>query len=292
MDLIVGIDIGTSGTGVAFRSRNGVGVAVVDWVEDEKVPTQVAYNTSNTKTRAPVAWDSNLGKENVDQDQVRRLYADYLQCLHDNLSKQLSQHLDNKSWDEASIQFLFSTPATWDTGVVDTFRELVESSPFGTNPNHMVSVPLTEPQAVAASVLCDNTRYNPFKSGDTVLVVDSGAGTVEFALLKVDVGGRQTTQAAELRPVQGREIGSDFIDHAFQRLVEDSLAPIKGLLDYDIAEVASKLRYDGVFENKKRQFAPPDSGQEFEVEIEIPSLREPIEPAKGRLSGTTLTLER
>ena len=119
--------------------------------------------------------------------------------------------LNGKHWDRASIRFYFSVPATWDTAIVDEFCVLARRAGFGSQPGFDVKATLTEPHAVAAYTLsCEgfievsvsfhrkifrtsfglmslfafaNVCFFFLQSGQTVLIIDAGGGTVVSSLI-------------------------------------------------------------------------------------------------------------
>ncbi|KAF4495078.1 hypothetical protein FAGAP_8797 [Fusarium agapanthi] len=172
-DLVVGIDVGMSGTGVAYR-RKGYAEPpkLVGWgmeVPDDSV--------EHLELREWFKVD--LGAVDADQFEVKRMYKDFLTSLFRELSTQrfTPALLGGKSFQEASVLFLFSVPALWDPAVVQDFTQLVRESGFEEKGLRSARVTMTEPQAVAAYEICVPNPDYKLKNGEKVLIVDAGGGT-------------------------------------------------------------------------------------------------------------------
>ena len=173
------------GTGVAYlnKARGSRTVKVFQFwparKQENKVPTRMTYNTrypnhkplrwgyeceadnDHPMDREVVEWFKlELGKIGQPQDRVKKLYTDYMECLYKLLKDYFTdQILYGKVWETAVIEFVFSVPATWNTDVVDVFKNLARDAGFGQCPEHKVSASLTEPQAVAAFTLSEEDIF-------------------------------------------------------------------------------------------------------------------------------------
>ncbi|CAM1501968.1 Fc.00g039520.m01.CDS01 [Cosmosporella sp. VM-42] len=315
-DLIIGIDVGMSCTGVAFQNKTRSSVESVKtfraWPgrrEESKVPTRLSYDTRYPR-RKPLRWGFecdadndrpndlkveewfklDLGKAGVDQERVKKLYTDYMECLYMTLFDHFtSRELYRKSWDDAVIEFAFSVPATWSTDVVDVFKHLAFDAGFGQCAEHKVTASLTEPQAVAAFTLCEEKIFNVsprkisiemlltlWQNGETILIVDAGGGTLDLCLLRIDNKDEGRVATTELNPVVGDEIGSTYIDTGFQELTERLLEPIKHLLNSDAKDVAWQMSNTHTFQANKHELGKGRYEEGDCFKIKIPDLREVI----------------
>ncbi|UPK97407.1 hypothetical protein LCI18_008342 [Fusarium solani-melongenae] len=196
-DLIIGIDLGMSGTAVAYHQPKGSlvptkteNVTYLRWGTGdaiEKVPTKLAYKQDG-RQKELIGWGTDipmdneailiqewfktkLGDPEADQAQVEKLFLDYLSQLHAELARRFTpDELCEKPWAEANIAFYFSTPSIWDTAVVGRFKALVETAGFGQAQTAVhgpgvrtVDVSLVEPQATAALHLCSQDEAVKFK---------------------------------------------------------------------------------------------------------------------------------
>ncbi|KAJ4277381.1 hypothetical protein NW764_008627 [Fusarium oxysporum] len=240
-DLVVGIDVGVSGTGVAYRRKGHAEVNILEWgidMKDPKTPTRVFYNVHDQPPKL-VGWGTevpddsvehlklhewfkvDLGEVDGDNGQVKSLYRDFLTSLYGELSTKrfTPASLGGKNFEEAEVLFLFSVPAIWDPAVVRDFTQLVRDSGFERVGLHSVRVTMTEPQAVAAYEICVPNLDYQLKNGENVLIVDAGGGTTDFCLLKMNNTYEKPPQAMELAPPTTCAIGSSYIDRGFEEMV-------------------------------------------------------------------------
>ncbi|KAF5608127.1 uncharacterized protein FSUBG_4951 [Fusarium subglutinans] len=271
-DLVVGIDVGMSGTGVAYRRKGYAEVTCLEWgidKKDPKTPTRVFYNVRDQPPKL-VGWgmdvpdDSvehlelrewfkvDLGAVDADRFEVKRIYRDFLTSLFYELSTHrfTPAILGGKSFEEASVLFLFSVPALWGPAVVEDFMQLVRESGFEEKGLRSARVTMTEPQAVAAYEICvPNSEYK-LKNGENVLIVDAGGGTT-----------------VTLPPV-ACTTGSTFIDQGFEEMVMAYLQDKRDSLVRDIDDVSWDLRNSNLFHIGKREF-DPDNWNDLEFNIPL-----------------------
>ncbi|KAF5670418.1 hypothetical protein FDENT_11284 [Fusarium denticulatum] len=228
-DLVVGIDIGMTGTGVAYKSNRDEEPTALTWGKDVKIPTRLFYSDHHRPPKL-VGWglevpDDSLkpfttrewfkvdfGNKNVDQAHIEDLYTDFLGRLYQELrDKQLTPEiLGTKSFEECTIHFLFSVPATWDPALVNNFKQLISNAGYDNVKDHTAHVTMTEPQAVAAFHMCGSESSDRTKDGDNVLIIDAGGGTTDFCLLKLKdkfhgtSEVQKSSQAIEIQPVSDR----------------------------------------------------------------------------------------
>ncbi|KAM0078625.1 hypothetical protein ACKRZS_009350 [Fusarium odoratissimum] len=313
-DLVVGIDVGMSGTGVAYRQKGHAEVICLKWgidMKDPKTPTRVFYNVHDQPPRL-VGWGTeapddsvehlklyewfkvDLGEVDGDNGQVKSLYRDFLTSLYGELSTKrfTSALLGGKNFEEAEVLFLFSVPATWDPAAVHDFTQLVRDSGFEKEGLRSVRVTMTEPQAVAAYEICVRNPDYQLKNGESVLIVDAGGGTTDFCLLKMDDTYEKPPQAMELAPPTACAIGSSYIDRGFEEMVVTYLQEKRDLLLRDIEDVAWDLRNSNRFRIYKHEFNP-DKFRELTFNIPFKTSarddsRHPPPPPSFVLTGKSL----
>ncbi|RSL50400.1 hypothetical protein CEP54_011948 [Fusarium duplospermum] len=249
-DLVIGVDFGTSGVGVAYHLPAGTdppdegnaqdnAVTCLTWGSDAitKVPAKLGYPSADEQE--PTSWglqvpvdssdiyvqewlEMNFGEPTVDQREVERVLKDYLSRLHTELSTQFTHDILRKSWADANVSFYFSRPSTW------------------------------EPALVAPHLLSDESSVQ-FKSGQSVVVVDAGAGTTDFSFLKISDDERGASQLEEKSPV------------------DEVLRPYGYALNCDVDKVAWMMRCGEEFQDAKHKFGTSSS---IDV-IRIPHLKDP-----------------
>ncbi|KAF5698653.1 hypothetical protein FGLOB1_11893 [Fusarium globosum] len=289
-DLVVGIDVGMSGTGVAYRRKGYAKVTTLGWgndMKDPKTPTRVFYNVHHQPPKL-VGWgmevpnDSvehpqlkewfkvELGAVDADKVEVKRIYKDFLTSLFRELSTQrfTPALLGGKHFEETRVLFLFSVPALWDPAVVHDFTQLVRESGFEKEGLRSVRVTMTEPQAVAAYEICVPNPSYKLKNGENVLIVDAGGGTTDFCLLKMDGSYEKPPQAMELAPPAACATGSTYIDRDFEEMVTTYLQNKRDSLLRDIEDVSWDMRNSNLFHTRKYGF---DSDTWDDLKFKIPS---------------------
>lgn len=142
-----------------------------------KIPTQLVYDRRNIKGD-PIAWgsselestkdsvsghwfkqgfalspdqSSDNGYTDADLPSVDTLYQHFLSKLYNNIRVALWEQLggSGKDWEDASIDFLFSVPAIWDSQARERFKYIATKAGFGCHSTHRVLASLTEPEAAA-----------------------------------------------------------------------------------------------------------------------------------------------
>jgi hypothetical protein len=95
-------------------------------------------------------------------EHVKKYYRDFLRKLYRHIKKILSAELPRLSFEEETIQFIFSVPTTWSPGVAEDLRALASEAGFGREGvNHSLEVGLTEAEAAAVCTLgTESERYS------------------------------------------------------------------------------------------------------------------------------------
>ncbi len=93
---------------------------------------------------------------------VKRYYRDFLTKLYAHVKKILSAELPALSFEDETIEFIFSVPTTWSPGVAEDLRALAREAGFGHGgANHTVKIGLTEAEAAAVCTLgTESERYS------------------------------------------------------------------------------------------------------------------------------------
>ncbi|KAF3058515.1 hypothetical protein GL218_05875 [Daldinia childiae] len=294
IDMVIGIDVGMSGTAVAYsnlakaRHLDAPVMEFKNWEnrdEEGKVPTQLIYDREDID-RGPIAWGftkqdqpeypsnhvyakwfkidfGHSSPYTIQQHPTRKdlpsadtCYEHFLSRLYSHIEKKLSaSELKpmNKTWKDASIEFIFSFPATWDRATVEKLKGLAKKAGFGDHPKHRLTASLSEPEAVAVfSVLEDKIEL---QNDNTLLVVDAGGGTIDICLSKVKILGENDIRLAELKPNIGEDAGSTYIDSQFQELALEALEILKKagheLPGGDPLELAWRMMNGEEFQNCK-----------------------------------------
>jgi molecular chaperone DnaK (HSP70) len=174
------------------------------------------------------------------------------QHIQFKLGDQLPPH---KTWETARIEMIFSVPTTWAPHpTVERFRSIILRAGFGQHPPHSVSVGLTEAEAAAVNTSVDSPGI--FQENEVLLVCDAGGGTTDLSVLRVQDVASGALSLKQLDVVVGRNLGSVFIDPAFEDLVLHRLqeANRHAPMAIDLDEAAWHLMKSRAYQNAKCEF--------------------------------------
>ncbi|KID65022.1 hypothetical protein MAN_06033, partial [Metarhizium hybridum] len=246
----VGVDFGTTFTGVSWMAPtlNERAITLVrDWPGGSayKVPTILAKEATEkdrmwgflcnhldesskwrflklSLDREPgqlkgTPWAPNSTSE------AYALVEDYLGQVYRHIRRSIPSKIPNaapglQGWDSWEIDFVFSVPGTWSPSVVHRFLETARRAGFGGQAHHKVVPGLTES---VAAVIATSERNIPLVEGDTVLSIDAGGGTTDFAF--VTFQSMTPIMMKQVLPATAIGVGSVMIDLTFKNLVEARL---------------------------------------------------------------------
>ncbi|KAL8934105.1 MAG: hypothetical protein Q9216_006076 [Gyalolechia sp. 2 TL-2023] len=256
-DLIIGVDLGMTYTGVAFfvpdktdpeRAR-----LVQKWPGKEdktenKVPTSLIYHDDKLQSWGflcdsldqPDHPDSKrqeyfklwLDRPHLQEvfagaddgpshDDVKRWFTDFLKKLYQHIKRTFLNGPYAAQW-KSKVNFVFSVPTTWKTrNVLSTYKECIQQAGFKNRKNHNFSIGLTE--AEAAAIHTFRSKALSVKSKELILVCDAGGGTTDAAILEALGHHHKTPQLKQWGPDFGKPVGSVNIDKAFAALVQERL---------------------------------------------------------------------
>ncbi|KAI1611880.1 hypothetical protein EDD37DRAFT_651436 [Exophiala viscosa] len=269
--LIIGVDFGMSGTGVAYCSAPWISPAVFqNWstIASEvfnKTPSRLAYDRGTKHVRSwglsvdivdPSIEIKEYFKLNLDPEygdfqelshrDARRFYLDYMRCVHDHLAGFFEQRF--AGWATMRVEWNFSVPTTWKhAGMIRDLLSMIRQAGFGTDgKQHTCEVTLTEAEAAAVSVAGQMLQRE-----EVVLVCDAGGGTTDINIMKVRSETGQSLELEQLVPVEGREFGSALIDIGVQKHLAERLRFLEHVLPPE--ETAERMML-GRFERFKCSF--------------------------------------
>ncbi|KAK7987491.1 hypothetical protein PG989_007806 [Apiospora arundinis] len=315
LDLIIGIDVGASGTGVAFinltKRSDLLGIRTMSrWpgkTSESKVPTLMAYDSANVD-QGPTSWgfESKTEREQ-DSDRllaewfksdfqarsressedssalpdVDTLYCDFLSKLYGHIRETFlppQSFEKGLTWDTAAVEFVFSVPATWRQPDVDRFLAIARKAGFGSG-SHRIATCLTEPHAVA--IYAAHQEQKMLTVGENVLVIDAGASTVDFCLLEVNSVEKGHPKLEEKLPAGGDDVGSANIDDMFKQLATNKLEKLGheqlGLRSAKkIPRISWRMRNSDDFQNVKVNLGATTTAEEhFHVKMMGASVLKP-----------------
>lgn len=200
-------------------------------------------------------------------EEVEKYYTDYLRLLYRHVEYKLSSDIQGATWQNASIEFIFSVPTTWHPEIVEKFRSIAQHAGFGGWPGHSVTVGLTEAEAAAVHTSIEASAI--FRERDILLVCDAGGGTTDLSVLRVTHTSGEDLSLDQLDVVYGGNIGSAAIDHDFENLVKRRLDQADQIRSLGISpeEAAWEMMKSKDFQNTKCEHGGPDDTPLFSVPI-------------------------
>ncbi|KID83298.1 Hsp70 family chaperone [Metarhizium guizhouense ARSEF 977] len=262
-DIIVSVDLGTTFTGVGWRTPRTPIQVVNDWPgsgdrAERKVPTTIVYNADGTlsswgfmcaddegvdqeessgKLRreffkifidsANLAAAQSLSKAPKTIDEAEKFSTDYLRQVYAHIKETIEMQIGRRQvtggWSDLMVVFLFSVPTTW------TRMETINTfKGIIRNAGFGVEGPMHSAlvdltEAEAAAVATLKTSAINFNTGSLFLTVDAGGGTTDLCLMRVKSTDPKFPQMTQISAVNGVGIGSTLIDRAFVRLVDQRL---------------------------------------------------------------------
>ncbi|KAL4881276.1 hypothetical protein BJY04DRAFT_189497 [Aspergillus karnatakaensis] len=296
-DIVVGIDFGMTCTGVAytFGPEWGPPKTIQRWPGKllselaNKVPTSLVYGPDGKTLKdwgfgcdaedqtleikeffklhlAP--HNESVGKDaGINRQEARRWFQDYISCIY----KHVVKHFDDSipGFENIRVEFIFSVPTTWkDVRMIEEIRRLLSKALQKGAPNHWAVIGLTE--AEAAAVYACRGYY---QTSDTILVCDAGGGTTDVNVLKLASARGQPVQLEQLGNVEGRPIGSVFIDRAIHKHIAERLTEVKDSLLHTPDHIAWKM-LSGRFQRLKCAFGTEVSATPT-LSLPVPFLKNP-----------------
>ncbi|KAL3469292.1 hypothetical protein BJX99DRAFT_78386 [Aspergillus californicus] len=320
-DIVVGVDFGMTCTGVAYSYGPNwpqpkpiqhwpglVGSQIAT-----KVPSHIRYSTQSNSikwgfqceddsTRSSSssvnlhAQDDPGGemkqyfKLNLDpaftdsrqnaptREEAMKYFRDYIRAVYGYVLDYFRKTLPRS--EGLRVEFVFSVPTTWkDPRMVEELRAAVEFGENGDRGLHRAVIGLTE--AEAAGVYVSGLHY---QKDDVILVCDAGGGTTDVNVLKLVSAPGEPTIYHPLGFVEGKPVGSVFIDLGVHNLLCSKLSPIKSALSGSIEDTASQMMH-GRFERFKCSFGV--EGEDLSaLQLEVPTtVVDPHFPEHGVHNG-------
>ncbi|KAM4054455.1 Hsp70 family chaperone [Hirsutella rhossiliensis] len=292
-NVIVSVDLGTTCTGVAWRTPRTPVQVINDWPGsgdrgERKVPSSLIYNADGSLSSWGFLcadddnWDAgrtrrDLFKLFLDNDAVavaqeqglvnapssaadaKRCTTDYLRKVYAHVKETIERHMGlrrqmGSSWADLVVLFLFSVPTTWTRmKTIIMFKDVIRAAGFGTE-GLRHEAQVDLTKAEAAAVTTLKTSVVRFTAGSLFLTVDAGGGTTDLALMRITSTDAAVPQMEQVAAVRGVGIGSTLIDRAFIRLVARRLAAWPEIERQLLADVAVRMARSHHFLNLKHKF--------------------------------------
>ncbi|KAI0015425.1 hypothetical protein F4780DRAFT_787039 [Xylariomycetidae sp. FL0641] len=245
-ELVVGIDFGTTYSGVAYAFQSDANrVDVIDsWPHAEglaepKVPSTLCYGAHPPSTFEwglpadihlkdkivalklllnPDQENHDLGSGDLKAERsklpkpVVDVAADYLRAIHDHALKDISEatSFDIEQIRKHTKRYVLTVPAIWSDRAKNATQQAARQA--GIEPIDMI----TEPEAAALATLHD-LRNLGLEAGDPLVVCDAGGGTVD--LIAYEIVNLEPFEVKALTIPSGGPHGSLMLNWAFRNKI-------------------------------------------------------------------------
>ncbi|KAJ0418508.1 hypothetical protein BJY00DRAFT_177645 [Aspergillus carlsbadensis] len=289
--LVIGIDFGTTFTGVAWaETRRPDHISVIEsWpahagthegMSSVKVPTELRYTTSNGIEsiewgfQVPALVDryqwfklgldeSNplVANKSWGEKTPERLTQDYLTELYKHIMYTLEQKLGAALLRTIPLQFSLTVPAIWTEAAKDKTLKACQKAGFKSD--EPISL-CSEPEAAAIYALHGLDPHG-LEVGDSFVLCDAGGGTVDLISYTI-TALTPILQVKEVTTGTGGPCGSTFLNRRFADFLTRKLGREEGWDDEVLPEAME--RFDSVI---KKQYSPTLDGNQGYV-IPVPGL--------------------
>jgi molecular chaperone DnaK (HSP70) len=284
--IIVGIDFGTTFSGLAWAERRRVDhISVIDsWpssltsaegASDAKVPTALRYTGKGIEWGFQIPplverheWfklrlmggSPRIAIPSGPSRTSEQLTTDYLTVLIKHLKYTLEQKLGSGILRSVPLEFVLTVPAIWSE--VAKQKTLNACQKAGLDTKTSVTL-VSEPEAAAIYTLHSLDPHG-LEIGDSFVLCDAGGGTVDLISYTI-TGLYPRLQVKEAAEGTGGYCGSTYLDENFSKYLTGKLSKDP---DWDSEVLAEAMAQ---FNTIKRQYLPSSSTAEG-YSISVPGL--------------------
>ncbi|KAF4550166.1 Hypothetical protein D9617_18g033570 [Elsinoe fawcettii] len=288
--IIIGLDFGTTFSGVAFQYAGNSDAAekiivIKSWPgrnshTSEKVPTQILYKDEAAGSKwgyeippneLPLRCikllldDGQTLPEWVDKGKLHEelnargkspidVAADFLTKLHEFALDEISKTYRAVFVESTPIEYILTVPAVWSDIAKQSTLAAAKKAGIGD------SIQLiSKPEAAAVETLT-GMKAESIREGDVYVICDAGGGTVD--LITYEVENVAPTRFREVAPGSGSMCGASFLNMGFETPYRKRLgdARFKAILERSPRTRAAALTY---FEDYvKRNYRPTDAAND------------------------------
>ncbi|EEA19947.1 conserved hypothetical protein [Talaromyces marneffei ATCC 18224] len=259
--LVVGIDFGTTYTGVAGPRRDVLGSN--EGESSVKVPTQLRYTPQGTEWgfQIPSTVERNhwfkLGlQENntsdVGQKSAEGLTTDYLAEVYNHVLYTLEQKIGAVILRTIPVEFCLTVPAIWSEAAKEKTLKACQKAGLKSASEILL---VSEPEAAAIFALHGLDPHG-LTVGDSFVICDAGGGTVDLISYRIK-SLYPILQVEEITAGTGGLCGSVFLNRRFIDFIKRKLSRQPGWDDEVLSEASE--RFDTVI---KQQYLPSRDGDD------------------------------
>ncbi|PSN60997.1 Hsp70 family protein [Corynespora cassiicola Philippines] len=238
--LIIGVDYGTTYTGVAFCetsdtkfSENLIQV-IQDWptahtmIETKDKPHVPRHMWTKLELGVPRTGEATYIRSEVEyiQRSPVQVVADFLTRIRQRLVKALDNRFGPALWRTIPITLVITVPAIWSDGAKNRTLQAFREAGFNRDlfPQLKRTITTTEPEAAAIYTLRlmrGSVQDDQLEVGDSFVVCDMGGGTVD--LISYRISRTDPTTVEEITIGSGDQCGGSFVEREFISWLEDRL---------------------------------------------------------------------
>ncbi|KAL4813417.1 hypothetical protein BDW67DRAFT_177860 [Aspergillus spinulosporus] len=292
--LVIGIDFGTTFTGVAWaETRRPDHISIIEaWpshigtqegISNVKVPTELRYTKNPDSDGETVEWGFQIPglvdryqwfKLGLDESNhlvltkswgdktSEQLTEDYLSSIYKHIMYTLDQKLGSALLKTIPMEFSLTVPAIWTEAAKDkTLKAWKKAS--GSKKKQVISL-VSEPEAAAIYAIHGLDPHG-LQVGDSFVLCDAGGGTVDLISYKI-IALTPILQVEEVTTGTGGPCGSTFLNRRFADFLTRKLGREEGWDDEVLQEAVE--RFDSYV---KKQYSPTIDGTSGYV-IPVPGL--------------------
>ncbi|KAL4758710.1 Hsp70 family protein [Aspergillus foveolatus] len=292
--LVIGIDFGTTFTGVAWaETRRPDHISVIEaWpshigaregISSVKVPTELRYTKTPNADGETVEWGFQIPSL-VDRYQWFKLGLDesnplvstkswgdktpeqltelYLSSIYKHIMYTLDQKLGSALLRTIPMEFSLTVPAIWTEAAKDKTLKAWKKASGGAK-EQVISL-VSEPEAAAIYAIHGLDPHG-LHVGDSFVLCDAGGGTVDLISYKI-IALTPILQVEEVTTGTGGPCGSTFLNRRFADFLTRKLGREQGWDDEVLQEAVE--RFDSIV---KKQYSPTIDGTSGYV-IPVPGL--------------------
>ncbi|KAK1465439.1 hypothetical protein CCUS01_07556 [Colletotrichum cuscutae] len=282
--LIVGLDYGTTYSGISFALSNAADFRdIYPWTKFpgaashgskhcEKAPSRIAYQSENLQDLDDDVWgyqtdalpseydDPNLKRSLGDAlmklpagKTAKDVVTDYLRGMYTMFQKAVEEKLGRENLREFPMDVWLTVPATWSEKAKILTQAAAKDAGFASRSIDRIML-IPEPEAAAHMALKTSVNHvhDLVEEGSGVMVCDLGGGTVDITTYEIERIS-PTLRLKELCVGNGGKCGGTFVDRNLHELLAKRFG--KAFTSLPITKTGPGSEFADEFEDKKKDFS-------------------------------------
>ncbi|KAL7919154.1 hypothetical protein ACQKWADRAFT_323202 [Trichoderma austrokoningii] len=188
---------------------------------------------------------------------------DFLAEVYHFVVHNLKMRMTPEVFDVTPMECYLTMPAIWTDKAQLSTREAARAAGFGSRPFDSIRM-ITEPEAAAIAALKNDLRpgsVNAVKTGDNILILDCGGGTVDITTYTIQKI-YPTIEFDEICVGAGGKCGSTYIDRNFHKFMTNRFG--KSFADVPVKRKGPGSEFMASFEKAKQSLGSSENDS-FEI---------------------------